>query len=563
VTTLEVFGPRKPDVYRLDQIYNPATEDPIPGTDNVVPSIGSLVIDTNNNGNLFWVTAVDATTHASTLEPVEILVTNNQPSITSIVSYGNDIIRVYFDTRSNPISLSVDGFCKIEGGDSATYQLIRYPGTPNEAIISLYYDSNGTFSGNNVPMVPVVNGLSGVNEYQFKDCNIPATLIDGERLLIKVFNIYGAQRASVTVFAKQATIVNEDNGHVPVIESMVVNSSQSQSNGDIYIYAKQDVSSLNLTVTLNYDDGFSQQIAIDNTRCFVYGLQDFVASYIGLQQQILVKYFLATQEAVDPTLLNQSGTHITVVKNLVVVSNELAPGVKISTVPRWSGSTSRYQLFYFIYTTDGTSVINITPYVTLSSGTFSGTLYGVTQNITLSVDLSNVYPSTYSVPTIYQQQCIITLQPISMLQEYIISDSSSSAYTFGVDTPTAHRPQLLFDTTRQQYYIPTALFPTLTNFLTSFFTYASPPFDISTSTSPPIPTHFILRDIASGLSLLSAPIPIANYNAAFSIVTTNSVNYLVSTNVIVEFWQFISGSYLTIFGVPVDIYQGTTPYQGS
>lgn len=554
-----LFQAQEISTYILADIYNPTT-----GTGHVIPVVGSLVNDVANGGVLYWVQSVDPVTHASTLAQETILVVDNgdDSTLTSVVSYGNDIFRVYFDIRTKPWAIQPDTHAVVYGINNSNYKVIRYPGTPQEVSIALYYDASGNFNGDRVPLVAVDQVHPGAGTY-FTPCNTSVQLVEGERLRLDVYNSYGALTCQIYTFAKQATIQNENVGRIPVIIGMAIGSSQLRSNNEIYIYERQDPGSLAITATLQYDDGTNIQVEIDGQRCFLYGLEDFIASYPGLQQQLVVKYFLTTDQNVNQTLLDASGSHITSTINLVVIPNQLASSVKLAVIPRWSALLNQYSLFYYLYKVDGTSVVNVTQWISISEGSYNGSLFGVAQDFTVLVDLQQMDPVAYLAPTPYQQEVIITLQPSTVYQRYTIRDASDSQYVYGVDSAAARRPVLYYDTTRQQYFIPTTLFPTTASFLQAFYMQSSPPYDAATTTVPPVPTHFFIRDAATGLPLITNMIPIAEYELAMSFIGSGDPSRFVTSNVLIEFIvQINNATNNLIFGSSVDCYSGLTPYLG-
>jgi hypothetical protein len=94
-------------------------------------------------------------------------------------------------------------------------------------------------------------------------------------------------------------------------------------------------------------------------------------------------------------------------------------------------------------------------------------------------------------------------------------------------------------------------------FLTSAYYAASPPYDGSVEAIPQTPTHFILRNVTTGASLVAAPIPLTGYSLPFNIVG-DAVGQYNNTVVIVEFINVISSSQRRIlYGAPVNVAAGT------
>lgn len=562
---ITLFTEQDASVLRIEQLYVPGTA-PSRNTaglpiGNIIPVVGTLVIDVVNNNTLYAVDAVDPNTHATTLGPARMPVDNTNPddALVSIISYGNDIFRLYYDLRASPTIVWPDRRLVVFGVEIVSYQLVTNPGTPQQVILSQNYDSTGTYTGPLVPMAAVTNATGTALEgaQYCAPCRVTAALTDNQEVFVQFFNSQGALEATASMFTKQSIIVNEAGYLTPTIAGVSIISTQSRGNNEIFIFQNQDVDSLGIQVQLTYTDGHSRIVPVDNSQCYIYGLADFVSSYPGLQQEILVKYFLGSDESASSALSSQGQSFVTAEVSLVVVANELATGVKISAIPRWNNSTSKYDLFFYLYTDARTNVTNVTGLVSINPSTpYNGSLYGVAQNLILDLDMSQVFPSAYSVSTLYQQTLIITLQPIAALTRYILQDASNAPLAYGADSTNNRRPIVNFSTSLNQYSIST-IFANTAAFIQSFYTDANPPYDVATETQPVAPTHFQLRDPASGFAITSAPIPLASFNSPFSITGTGLQNRYTGTGatVIVEFLaQINSNTTLILYGSAVDVY---------
>ena len=558
MTNITLFTPENPIVINRANLYDPSVN---PATGNIIPIVGCLVVDIPDNDTIWVVTAVDPNTHASTLMPARMLVSNTNPNdaLTSVISYGNDIFRIYYDQRATPADVQPDTRIVVFGADIVSYQLVLNPGS-TQTVISRHYDASGNYTGPLAPMAEVVDSSSHSHPGAFYmlPCHVQTTLTDGQEIFIEVFNSQGAQVALISAFAKPSIIINEAITPSPVITAISVISTQMRSGNEIFIYQGQTISSLGLQVQLTYSDGHTRIAAIDQTQCFLYGIEDFVPSYPGLRQVLVAKYFLNSDEVMAPELAVEHRTYVTVDVNLVVIANGLQAGVKITTIPRWNATTNRYDLSFFLYSVTRDRMINVTSMVTISSGTpYVGDYFGGMQVLTLQLDMSQVEPTIYSVVTPYQQTCCITLQPISSMDRYVLQDATNAPLIYGRTSLAGARPVLHYDSTLHQYYVP-AIIPNLNMFIQLFFNNANPPYDTTTETHPPAPTHFWLRDPSSGILLSAAPIPLSQWNAATSIVGAGLPNRYAGTgsNVIVEFLTVVGSTTLILFGVPCDVYTG-------
>ncbi len=541
MTSIALLRPANPGVYDTSVIYNPANPT---GSGQVVPAVSSLVLV---SGQIFVVTAVDPVSLASTLTPAY---TELEPSPGSVISYGNDVFHLYYDTRVTPNVLTVEQRCVILGGDPAYYQIVRYPNTPTAVVISQYYGVAGNYISNTPPML-AVNGVT--NTWSFSSCVTNQTLVDNEILLLQVYNSSGALITTVSIVAKLTSVVNASTVYQPRITSIAVVGTQALGQTSFFVYTRQSLAALFLNAQLTYDDGTTATVLIDNVQCFLYGTEDFIASYPGLVQTLLLKYYLSPGELTSNTL-NPLNGFISTTVTITVLPHPAQLSGKISVIPIWNSATSAYGLRYYYYTLNRNASVDITAFVSISTGSFNGSIYGPAQNFTLSVDLNLVNPSAYTTSTIYTQNVQITLQPIAALVRYIIQDSPSSVYAYGQDSSVSRRPVLYFDTTLVQGFIPITVFGDVNAFLLSFYINSNPQFDITQETQAPTPTHFLIRDPTTGAMLIPAMLPITSYATPFNI--TNGANYIKST-ILVEFIQQIGGQNLILQGVPVDVYAGT------
>jgi len=427
---------------------------------------------------------------------------------------------------------------------------VRYPNTTQAVVISKHYG----VSGNYIDQSPPMQAVTGVdNTWSFQACKTDQTLTDNEELLLQVYNSENALIASISVHAKLQSVAAAASGYRPKITAISIVGNQVLGQTSFFVYMRQSIDSLFLRAQLTYDDGTTQTVPIDNTQCFLYGTEDFVASYPGLVQQLLVKYYLSPGELTDQ--VDPLSGFISAEVTVTVLPHPSQLAGKISVIPLWDTGSSSYKLRYFYYTLDRKASVDITNFVTISSGTFVGTTYGQAQIVTLRVDLNQVDPVSYTTSTIYTQGVVIILQPVAALVRYLLRDSLSSTYVYGQDSSVSRRPVLYYDATLNQYFVPAAVFGSLAAFLLSFYTNANPPFDINQETSAPQPTHFLLRDPTSGAMIVPAMIPIANYASAFNVI--GSAGSYVKGTVIVEFVQQVGNSNLILWGSPCDVYAGT------
>lgn len=543
-------------LYRKESLYDPDNP-PASATslNRIVPVPQSIIID---NNVLYSVESVDPNTYKSTLIPIILSDESDGYGLASIISYGNDIFRAYYDIRTKPYRLTVDRRLVVFGGAPSFYQLVRYPNTDKELVFSQYYSTTGAYTSSQIPMLPIEGET---NTWWCQPCQISSIPVDNEELALRVYNETGARIAEVKLFAKQSDIVNDTLLFQPKIVDIKVSATQMLSNGSCYLYEKQSPDSLEITGTLVYSDGTTRRITVDDVQTFIYGKNDLIASYAGMQQKLLIKYFLSSNETTDVSPDNASvvvsDTSISREFVVKIVTNKLATPVKVSVIPEWNASLGLYNLKYFLYSSDHSGTVDITPYVTITGGSFSGSDFVNYQTFVFTVNLNSVNSTKWATSTTYAQNCYIKLQPPTALERYVIADSASSPYIYGLDNSLSRRPVLAYDSTKRQYFIPSSIFMTEESVLQSFYINANPPFDTDIESSAAIPTGFLVRDAFSGAMLTTQTMSLSNYTEAFNLIGGDNGDF-VSVTVIVEFVQKLSSGVTNIlYGVPVDVTTGT------
>lgn len=555
VTTVAPLIEQEIGFWKKSDLYdpnNPPTS--ASSTNRIVPALESIVID----GNVLYTVAAVSSDYETTLQPIELSDETGGYGLASVISYGNDVFRAYYDTRTLPYRLTVDRRCLIYGGAPSFYTLTRYPNTTNAIVISQYFSTTGVYTSSNIPMLEISSG-SGM--WWCQPCQIPQTLTDNEELLLTVYNETGATIATVTVFAKQSDIVNDTLLYQPRIVDLQVRASQMDTAGNCYLFEKQDPGDLEITGLLVYDNGSTRPILVDDAQTWLFGIEDLIASYAGLTQSAMIKYFLASNETGVQSSSTESAVTITSTAisrefTVKVYPNKIGTPVKVTVIPEWDANTSTYTLQYFLYTTARSAAVRVTPNVTITGGSYDGGNFTTVQSFSFSLDLNQVDPSTYTMPTIYAQNCVIKLQPVSALVKFTLQDALSSQYVYGQDNSSTRRPMIVYDTTLTQYFIPSSVFMTEEAVLQSFYFNASPPYDPTSENAPPTPTHFLIRDAFTGAMLTSAVLPLSNYTQAFNLLGGSTGDF-IGVTVIFEFIQQVSGVNNILYGVPVDVTTGT------
>ena len=280
-------------------------------------------------------------------------------------------------------------------------------------------------------------------------------------------------------------------------------------------------------------------------------MEDFIPSYPGYYQTIVIKYFLGRKES-----SLDDKRFLTCTKRLVVVKEKEDFSVKVTPIPVFNKTHNKWYLRYFVYTDDRNGCHDITDQCSYDEFPFDGSsdMWGTEQHVVIDYDLSVALNLGEELPG--SQSFYITVWDPSSYERYTIRDSKDTDILYGADGSVVRRPILNYDMDIDSYFIPTSVFRNKEAVIESFYTNARPFFDTRTETVAPTPTHFVVRDALNGNQINSNPIELDNFGAAFKRVNTNTSLYLNQT-VVVEFLQLVADTYVVLYGVPVDVRAGT------
>ena len=526
-------------LYDISDIYDP---DNPTGTGRYVPVVGSGVWI---NNELWKVTAVDPVTNKSTL--VQVYSPGSDPSADGITSHRNDILRLMVNNTLTPIRALPDQSVRMWNGNARTYALYRYPGdNTKKTLISQYYNSSSQFLSNYVPMVPAGDSSTS---YVCQACQLGADLTDDEDIGIAIFDESGAEMYYTVLRVKHSTIINDPMSIGKQVVSLTVKTAQMLDDGTSYLFEQQPISSLDVYGIVTYADGSTLKVLVDGRQTFLYGESDFNPAFTGMKQLMQLRYNFSANE-----MSSTGDTTVTAISTnfyVKVLSGKFSIPAKISVFPYFDQNTNGYLLRYYLYTTQN-RMFDVTNFVTQIGTAFQPTNYVNPQSLTMSVDMSAIGDPDYVTPVVKTQNVVIKLSPVSAYVRWTISDSLSSAMTYGSDGPNQRRAILNYDSSKGVYFVPSSIFQNQAAFLESFYYCASPLYDSRAVSAPQTPTHFGIRNPYTGLLLSQTPI--TEYTGSI----TPSVNTdFTGGTVLVEFSIETSAGSTILYGVPVDVYAGT------
>ena len=471
--TIILYNNRKPDAYGIEDIYDPEN----PQSGKYFPSLYSLVVDTE--GRLYYVSERNTSNYSVTLTSCNFVSTEENNEVT-IISYGNDKFCLYIDTRTDPHRLVVDAKFLVYGNNLVEYSLYKTDLSGKEKCISQYYDAAGNFVSNRIPLQSISETYPA---YKFPtNCHTTYDLVEGDPIVLRAYNNIGNLAAEITLYARNAQWLNDLASHTNPIVSLNAEALQMMGD-DFFLYEKQDVSHLNIQPYLLYADGSRQDVNVDNTRCFIYGLDDVEPSYPGRSQTIIIKYFLNYKETTTVSTSDER-RFLTCTKKIVVIDNDNDYTVKLSCVPIWSSTYNLWQLYWFAYTDDRQGVYDVTALVKYNKKyPFDNTSasFGKEQRVVVEYDLQSIFQTDDPITGV--QTLYLTLWDNQKYERYTFRDSKDDTFIYGVDGSITRRPVIHYDEMIDQYFIPTSIFENVEAVIESFYTLARPPYNPSVETN--------------------------------------------------------------------------------
>ena len=572
-----LFGERAAGVYRMSEIYIPSEQEGVTPEQSgkIVPAVGSLIVDdtTGLHNQQYTVTAVDPITYEPTLVPSTFVV-DSTAQVDRVLSYGNDIFMIYFSSIVMPVSgsnvnltrLIIDNKLSLFGKHAATYQLIRTDEDGNESIISRRYvpgDSGFEPAGTIIPMLDT--GVEGIRKCD--GCYTDVTLTEGEDIRCDIYTAGGILIAQIHLIAKKGHLLNEPVDQANPIVGMTIEGSQMESNGDLYLFYGQDERELAIYVHLEYRDGSSRTVGIDNRRGFCYGLETVSSHIVGARYQITIKYYLSSEEAASPSIAEEAALTRFISKDatIKIISGAKDLISKVSPIPIWNTVAREWSLQFLRYRDDRsitryhTDDPNDYEHVTIDSD-FNGKLFNTSQSVTISYDeiVNNLGQKARKTASF-----IIELRDkgsgVLFGEYYLIKDSMDSLVTYGSNTPPHLRPRIKYRA-NSGYFIPDEVFKENSNqsatevFIENFYTNANPPKHVDESAAP-MPTHFRVKT-PSGNAITPNAIAIDEFTTNLNLIVPNgeNQNYYVNKTVIVEFLKQIDSTTCEyLYGVPVEV----------
>lgn len=546
------YKPNTPGIYLLSSIFDRDIDGDPQTSLKIVPAVGSLIVFPNNI--LKQVTHVDDSFSSPTYLKVtygDVVTSLPDPDL-ELINYGRDVLMLYYDKRQSPTRIVVDSKLRLIGSNTTGYRIIRTLESGQREVLSLYLDTEGSIVGNLIP----VNSGGVDNVLIFGTGYTLVEIIQGEILTLELIDSAGIITGTATLIAKEATILNT----IELASNPIIgfDAECSQISGDNWIlYVGQDINELSIHPYISFADGTRRIVPINNMSTYMYGYEDINTNLAGNIYPIVIKYYLGSDEQSTISQDIDGTKFVTMTKNVIIGSLEKFTYSKISVVPIWNSGTSRYSLRYIGYVESRNIVTDVTSLVSYVSGFgYNNALYNLQQEIRITVPFENEDGNTVN----FNQTFFLTVSSPGQSQPFLIQQTVDGV-AYGSENALYNRPSILYDGDLQQYFISSIRFVNSTELLRNFYLAGSPPWLIASEIQPPTPTHFTIRDSVS-LRTLVAPIPIEDYEEAFTLSSLTTPDAFANSTVIVEWLIEFGGLYKILYGTPVEVFISETGYIG-
>lgn len=465
------------------------------------------------------------------LRPISV---KQSASTDEIISSTQDNYRVYYDKSISPYTLSVDGFMRIYSSTATTARIYRGQFIDPSKIISRRYDNNGNFIGHDIPLEVVA--FNSYDNYAIKSipaCNTTIELPDGETCTVVVFDSSGKVLTKVTCIIEETTYVAQAYAEQKYITQIFLKSvfiDQPQSS-DISYPVNLPVQSFNPIGVVQYNDGSQVEYPVDGDKFRLYGMDQFVSTIIGHRVPLVLSYRMDANESALASV-DSDNYYVTRPYTLIVSDPNRSYNVKLYVYPVWVDQINGYRYKAFLMNLDRNMLYDVTSLVSLTSNSpsFNPLAYGVTQRITLSLNLANV-------SGIYND--FLHVQTVDIILRGPASDTSlTNIWEVSSQVPTnthyygTNLKAIRNSTTQTKITIDNGL-QTTQEFVAKLYRTTIPLYNPVTELEAPEPTHIEVCYLNESLL-----VPIANYKDVF---TFTSVIPLYSNVEVVFHKETISG----------------------
>lgn len=364
-----------------------------PGLNRYVPKIGDYVEDTSGPYTITYeVVDIDPTSLIAELR-IKYRINEMVSNQGGLLGQTSSTMRVYINTAVTPHVLAVDARLCVFGSMTSYAKIFLGTNTgPDGKCISFLYDNSGNFLTQNIPL-DTVDPNPEVIKKVIRVCQTNQSMRSGELVTVVVYDDEGVEVSRDQLIVINTTFVRQiDTSQKYITEITLESPYLSDMDPKLLEYPlNTPMDAFSMIGKVHYSDGSFRTMPVDQTRFRVMGLENFISTVVGQHFPISLSYALSPGE-VTYSATSGEGKYVTAPYEMVTVNQIAAFTVKLYCYPVWSGPIEGYTLKWFLYNLDRNMSYEVTPFVhyNATSDVFSGTSYGLKQDLSVRINLRDV-----------------------------------------------------------------------------------------------------------------------------------------------------------------------------
>lgn len=532
-------------IWDLGQIYTGGA-----AQGRYVPKVRDHVVDPLTNEQ--WrVTALNPTTMVPTLVSLVNAVVNvfSQQDVLLGVGPGtqSDTYRVYIDKSVVPHTLAVDARLRTYGSMARTAKIFRGSEiTGDSEVISAFFDGSGDVLTNEITLELVATSVQGQVEIATRSVPVTYTtkdLPDNEIVTIVFYSDTGNKVSKRQLLVENTRFIRSTDSSVRHIIATSLESPFLSSSDPNALQCPMNVTlgGLSLVGVVHYSDGSVAKFPVDGTKFELLGFPGYVSTIIGQKFDIVLKYNVANGE-INYIAGQGEALHISETYTIQTTAAEGRYTPKLYGYPVWQDAVNGYRLKWYLYTLERDVVYDVTNLVTINTNTpaFSPLAYGVTQSLSVSVNLNAVNGAFSSYIHTQTISFVLAEQGTARTTNWTVAFDPNQTPVFGQNNFAAS----MFTNVNSSTVSIGLGASTQAAWLERLYGRVKPLVDPAREVAPPAPTHFALV-----LSTGDAEFPISQWNQVLTLGTSIANN----GTLFVKFFKRTSENdiQLAIAGLPV------------
>lgn len=380
--------------WNIDELY---TEDS--GVEGrYVPNENDLVW--SRDDGWFYVEEVDYTTGLSVLKPWKGLDETGGTQVERDVLLGSgpgrisESYRLYIDTSVTPHTMDFDRRMKVHGTRAQYVKVFRGSVIEQADVISRMYDQQGTLLGEEIPLELVATDtLENVAIKAPQSGCSAQELPDGETVIAVFYGGDGVPVSKSILIVENTSFIRQAHSATKYVTSIELDSPFLSDADDHVLECPINLpmEAVAARGIVRYSNGETKTMNIDGTKFRIFGLQKFISTIMGQKQPFTLVYYLSPGE-VGYGSVSGNTMHLTESYMATTTKVDGAYSLKLFSYPSWVDEINGYRLTHHLYNLDRDVVYDVTQHVTLAANSraFDPLAYGLSQDLTFSLDLSKV-----------------------------------------------------------------------------------------------------------------------------------------------------------------------------